>query len=102
VSSISRSRFVKDQPSSHTFIGGAGGARTRDPGIMSTCGPNAVLTCGNAGCRRAKQAEYLAHGLHAVRESVSLVALGRSMASTVSSPMMHDRWAGTATPLGRS
>ncbi len=34
-SSITRSSGVKHQPKQHTICGGAGGARTHDPGIMS-------------------------------------------------------------------
>jgi hypothetical protein len=45
-------------PLSCANAGGAGGARTRDPGIMSTSPRNAVLTCKDAGRRRACSAQY--------------------------------------------
>jgi hypothetical protein len=38
--------------------GGAGGARTHDPGIMSTCGLSAVLTWLDAGRLRASEVGY--------------------------------------------
>jgi hypothetical protein len=45
VSSISRSRSVKDQPSSHMACCGAGGARTHDPGIMRPAGRVSAVIC---------------------------------------------------------
>ncbi len=44
-----RDRRSRSRPLTWTYIGGAGGARTHDPGIMSTCGLSAVLTSEKAG-----------------------------------------------------